>query len=85
MGIRIKSHEVIGGTMNKNKKLDKIEDLGMVMQGIAFLLFIPYVLTDSLWVLIPILFLAIVGFVLLTYVEIKKEVVIKQDRNYSQD
>jgi hypothetical protein len=57
----------------------------MVMQGIAFLLFIPYVLTDSLWVLIPLLFLAILGFVLLTYVEIKKEVVIKQDRNYSQD
>jgi hypothetical protein len=57
----------------------------MVMQGIAFLLFIPYVLTDSLWVLIPLLFLAILGFILLVYVEIKKEVVIKQDRNYSQD
>jgi hypothetical protein len=34
--------------MNKKKKFDKIEDFGMVMQGIAFLLFIPYVLTDSL-------------------------------------
>ncbi len=85
MGIRIKSHEVKGDFMNKKKKLDKIEDLGMVMQGIAFLLFIPYVLTDSLWVLIPTLLLVIVGFVLLTYVELKREVLTKQDRNYSQD
>jgi hypothetical protein len=48
MGIRIKSHKLKGDNMDKKKKLDKIEDLGMVMQGIAFLLFIPYVLTDSL-------------------------------------
>ncbi len=71
--------------MNKKKRLNKIEDLGMVMQGIAFLLFIPYVFTDSIWILIPTLLLVTVGFILLTYVEIKREVLTKQDRNYSQD
>jgi hypothetical protein len=87
MGIRIKSHEVIGDIMgkNKNKKLDRIEDLGMAMQGLAFLLFIPYVLTDNFWILIPTLIFVILGFVLLTYVELKREFLTKQDRNYSQD
>ena len=71
--------------MNKNKKLDRIENWGIVLQALAFLLFIPYVFTGNFWILIPTLLFVIVGFILLTYVELKREVLTKQDRNYSQD
>jgi hypothetical protein len=84
MGIRIKSHEVKGDFMNKNKKLDRIENWGIVLQALAFLLFIPYVFTDNIWILSIILFFVIVGFGMLLYVDLKRTPKV-ENKNYSQD
>jgi archaellum biogenesis protein FlaJ (TadC family) len=84
MGIRIKSHEVKGDFMNKNKKLDKIENWGIVLQALAFILFIPYVFTDNIWILSIILFFVIVGFAMLLYVDLKRTPKV-ENKNYSQD
>jgi hypothetical protein len=84
MGIRIKSHEVKGDFMNKNKKLDRIENWGIVFQALAFLLFIPYVFTDSIWILSIILFFVIVGFGMLLYVDLKRTPKV-ENKNCSQD
>jgi len=57
--------------MNKN---DQIETWGMILQSIAFLLIIPYAVWESIWILVILFFFLIIGFILMLYVDIRREI-----------